>query len=184
MKCPECRANLEKKDREYFFCEYCGCKIVLDDEKQEININKNINSTKSSSHIRHYINEAEVIKARAKAKERKGNNIFTIVFLTFLVFGIFAFFMTLDADLKESEKRSIEQEAQLEALVNEIMQDIEYEDFDAAYVKANSLYYTENWSSEIEDKWDNTRKAILKEIEEAEKERKRDDKNLFWNFFD
>lgn len=38
------------------------------------------------------------------------------------------------------------------------MIDIDNEDFDTAYIKAQSIKYTANWSSDIEDKWDNTRK--------------------------
>ena len=49
------------------------------------------------------------------------------------------------------------------------MIDIENEDFAAAYVKANSLYWDDSWTSEGEDKWDATRKEIIKQIEEAEK---------------
>ena len=64
------------------------------------------------------------------------------------------------------------------------MIDIENNNFEDAYVKANSLYYTADYSSEIEDKWDNTRKAILKQIEAAEKESKGEEKKSFWNIFD
>ena len=34
LKCPECRANLEIEDnRTSCYCQYCGCKIILDNEK-------------------------------------------------------------------------------------------------------------------------------------------------------
>lgn len=58
----------------------------------------------------------------------------------------------------------------LEELVNEIMIDIENGDYEEANIKANKLHYTSNWSSEIEDKWDETREALLKQIKKAEKE--------------
>ena len=61
------------------------------------------------------------------------------------------------------------QEQELQAIVDQIMIDIENEDFVDAYVKANSLYWEDNWTSEGEDKWDATRKEIIKQIEEVEK---------------
>ena len=42
-------------------------------------------------------------------------------------------------------------------------------DFAEAYVKANSLYWDDSWTSKGEEKWDATRKEIIKQIEEAEK---------------
>ncbi|MGN7385508.1 hypothetical protein [Sporosarcina sp. SAFN-015] len=65
--------------------------------------------------------------------------------------------------------RSIKEEEKLEAKIDEIMIDIDNRNYDEAYIKANSLHYTSDWSNEIEDKWDNTRKALLEKIEQAEK---------------
>jgi len=68
LKCPECRANLEiEEDRTMCYCQYCGCKIILDDEKQETTINKNINVTKSITHTKRHINDADVIRAKSEA---------------------------------------------------------------------------------------------------------------------
>ena len=39
-------------------------------------------------------------------------------------------------------------------------------------MKANSLYWDDHWTSEGEDKWDASRKEIIKQIEEAEKKAK------------
>lgn len=65
LKCPECRANIEfEEGRDFCFCSYCGCKIVLDDEKQETTTNKNINVTKNINKTNHYVNEADVIRAK------------------------------------------------------------------------------------------------------------------------
>lgn len=49
------------------------------------------------------------------------------------------------------------------------MIDIDNGDFSSAYVKANTLYWDDSWTSEGEDKWDATRKEVIKQIEEAEK---------------
>ena len=62
-----------------------------------------------------------------------------------------------------------------------------------SYVKANSLYWDDSWTSEGEDKWDATRKEIIKQIEEAEKnatgsttnssDEDEDDDVGFWDWF-
>lgn len=70
LKCPECRANLEVEEgRTSCFCQYCGCKIILDDEKQEYTINKNININKTIH--KRYTDDAEVIRETSKEKENK-----------------------------------------------------------------------------------------------------------------
>ncbi len=58
---------------------------------------------------------------------------------------------------------------ELQATVDQIMIDSKNEDFVNAYVKAYSLYWDDSWASEGEDKWNATRKEIIKQIEEAEK---------------
>lgn len=62
------------------------------------------------------------------------------------------------------------------------MIDIKNEDYEEAYVKANSLYYTSDWSNEIKNKWDNTKKSVIEQIEKAEK--KNSNKNdSSWSWF-
>lgn len=67
-------------------------------------------------------------------------------------------------------RKSQRQEQELQELVEEVQEDKKNEDFDSAYVKAQSIKYTEDWSSDIEDKWDNTRKEVINQIIQAEKE--------------
>ncbi|MGM9608039.1 MAG: hypothetical protein ACI3XJ_11100 [Oscillospiraceae bacterium] len=68
LKCPECRANLEiEDDRTSCYCQYCGCKIILDDEKQEYTINKNINVNKNIH--KRYTDDADVIRAKNEASK-------------------------------------------------------------------------------------------------------------------
>lgn len=72
LKCPECRANLEiEEGRTSCFCQYCGCKIILDDEKQEHTINKNININKNTSHTETYVDQAEIVKSNNEDKSEK-----------------------------------------------------------------------------------------------------------------
>ena len=62
------------------------------------------------------------------------------------------------------------QEKKLQAIVDEIMIDIDNGDFDEARVKANMLYWDSEYTSRPKKKWDQTRKEILKQIDKAEKE--------------
>lgn len=72
LKCPECRANIEiEEGRNSCFCTYCGCKIILDEEKQETTINKNINITKNINKTNRYINDAEVERVKTEDKKDK-----------------------------------------------------------------------------------------------------------------
>ena len=81
------------------------------------------------------------------------------------------------------------QEEKLQAIVDEIIVDIANEDYGSAYVKANSLYWDNSWTDEGEDKWNATRNAIIKQIEEAEKNSTGtvtnpiEEKGSFWNLF-
>lgn len=69
LKCPECRANKEiEEGRTSCFCSYCGCKIIIDDEKSETTINKNININKNITHTERYVNEAEVLEIKTRDK--------------------------------------------------------------------------------------------------------------------
>ena len=77
------------------------------------------------------------------------------------------------------------QEQELQATVDQIIVDIENEDFADAYIKANSLYWDDSWTSEGKEKWDATRTEIIKQIEKAEKEAtdSPDEGGGFWNWF-
>lgn len=164
LKCPECRANIEiTEGRNYCYCQYCGCKIMLDDEKTETTYNKNININKNTTNTQRYINDAEVIKAKSEAEENKRGIVIGIVvaIACFAVFfGIFGY----------QKHLSNVEEDKLQAIVEEVMVDIENEDYDEAYIKAKSIRYTSGWSSDIEKKWNETREALLDQIKKAEKD--------------
>ena len=68
LKCPECRANLEiEDDRTSCYCQYCGCKIILDSEKQEYTYSKNVNVNKTIH--KRYTNDADIIRAKNEASK-------------------------------------------------------------------------------------------------------------------
>lgn len=56
VKCPECNAQLSiKNDKSFFYCEYCGTKLILHDNNKLI-----------IDHTYRKINEAEVIRANTE----------------------------------------------------------------------------------------------------------------------
>ena len=86
LKCPECRATIEiKEGYTYCYCQYCGCKILLDNEKKETTINKNININKNITHTERNIDDAEIIRETNKAKENKRGWIALIICVIMLL---------------------------------------------------------------------------------------------------
>lgn len=101
LKCPECGANLEiEEGRTFCYCQYCGCKIMLDDEKEEKTINKNINITKNVTHTKRYVDEAEIIKATNKEKENKRSWIALIVCMVIAIGIPFGMLTKFDIEKK------------------------------------------------------------------------------------
>ncbi len=212
LECPACGAKIEiEPDRKSCFCTYCGNKIYLDDGTRRVEITKNINYHKT------YTDEAKIrdiefkermfdkqIRAdeeKSKRKEKSkflNNTIPVLAILLALAVMWFYFDKSFDAEKQESDL----QEAVLQETVEEIMNDIESGDFVSARVKAETLYYTENWSDDIEEKWDATRQELIKQIDaaedaaekaakeaareakKAEKESNRESSGSWWNPFD
>ena len=159
--CPNCGASLDVEDGiDTFFCKYCGYKIMLQGQSKAA-----YEAKVRVKHMEHRERLQEKRDAqeryRMEFKQKDERKTFAIVFGLFGV--IIAFCLIMSAVGNAGAKK---QEQELQA---EIMIDIENEDFAAAYVKANSLYWDDSWTSEGEDKWDATRKEIIKQIEEAEK---------------
>lgn len=116
LKCPECNSNIEiEEDRSFWYCQYCGCKILVDDEVTTIN--KNIN--RNSIYTKRYINEAEIIKERSRAKGDK--------LVVILIVAIFLFSFGYFAMLKYS---SYSEEKKLEFIAEEVILDIKEGNYD------------------------------------------------------
>lgn len=74
LTCPNCNGTMDVEiaaGTSSVFCPYCGQKFLLDDEKKEYTINKNININKTN-HIR-YTDDADTIRAKNEANEDKRN---------------------------------------------------------------------------------------------------------------
>jgi DNA-directed RNA polymerase subunit RPC12/RpoP len=184
LKCINCGAALEIEDGiDTFFCKYCGYKIILEDiSEASINAKVQLKKMEHQERMRDKQYEQERYKFDKKEKHKKNE---TNRKLKTGVIAILAGILVLALFSGASYVKSIKEEQQLQAKVDEIMIDIDNGDYDKAYIKANSLHYTADWSSEIEDKWDNTRKALLEKIEKAEKRNSdnNDGDGGFFNWF-
>ena len=171
LRCSSCGANLSiEEKREFLFCQYCGAKLILDNENE---------------YIYRYIDDADIKRAEterivklkkieiAEKKNEEDKKEFKKKFLKGFLIGVaclLVYYLVFVLPFSHMKNQSIQQEKELQQLVDEIMTDVENEKFDDAYIKAQSIKYTENWSSEIEEKWDNTRKEIINHIIDKEKE--------------
>ena len=162
--CPNCGASLEVEDGlDTFFCKYCGYKILLQGQsKAAYDAKVRVKHMEHKERLQDKRDAQERYRMEFKQKDERRT-----LAIVFGIFGaIIAMCLIISAVGNAGAKK---QERELQAIVDQIMIDIENEDFAAAYVKANSLYWDDSWTSEGEDKWDATRKEIIKQIEEAEK---------------
>lgn len=186
--CPNCGASLEVEDGlDTFFCKYCGYKILLQGQsKAAYDAKVRVKHMEYKERLQEKRDAQERYRMEFKQKDERRT-----LAIVFGIFGaIIAMCLIISAVGNAGAKK---QERELQAIVDQIMIDIENEDFAAAYVKANSLYWDDSWTSEGEDKWDATRKEIIKQIEEAEKnatgsttnssDEDEDDDGGFWDWF-
>ena len=186
--CPNCGASLEVEDGlDTFFCKYCGYKILLQGQsKAAYDAKVRVKHMEHKERLQDKRDAQERYRMEFKRKDERRT-----LAIVFGIFGaIIAMCLIISAVGNAGAKK---QERELQAIVDQIMIDIENEDFAAAYVKANSLYWDDSWTSEGEDKWDATRKEIIKQIEEAEKKatgsttnpsnEDEDDGGGFWDWF-
>lgn len=105
--------------------------------------------------------EHEKYKIAQKIKREGMDNKLVITLMLCIVLFLI---ITFACDKRESRK----EEVQLQQLVEEVQTEIANKDFDAARIKVQSIQYTAGWSSDIEEKWDNIREELVKQLEDAE----------------
>ncbi|MGN0994076.1 MAG: hypothetical protein ACI4PD_03060 [Butyricicoccus sp.] len=162
LECPNCHAPLEiENGLDTFFCKYCGSKIIL--EKQS---NATIKAKVKMKRMEHEENlkDKEYAQERYKMEFRQKDERRSFL-LVMGCFGIIILFGLVAMGLMRMSV--IKQDNKLQSIVDEIMIDIKNEEYDVAYIKANSLYWDGDLSSENETKWDSIRYAIIEQIEEA-----------------
>lgn len=162
--CPNCGAGLEVEDGlDTFFCKFCGSKILLEGQsKAAYDAKVRVKHMEHKERLQEKRNAQERYRMESKQKDARRT-----MGIALGIFGVlFAISLIISSVGNAGAKK---QERELQAIVDEIMIDIENENFADAYVKANSLYWNDSWTSAGEDKWDATRKEIIKQIESAEK---------------
>ena len=176
LKCPACGAGIDvEQKQELYFCPYCGSKIYLDDGVERTERTENINYHKTYTdeakikdiEAKERMNNKQLQEEREDRRRKENSKIIPVAALCLLLVVAMVFMWgTFRAAKMESDR----QEAALQAIVEEVMQDIKKGEFASARIKAETIYYTEEWSHDIEEKWDNTRKELIKQIKAAEKE--------------
>lgn len=164
LHCPNCGAILDVEDGlDTFFCKYCGHKILLEGQSKA--------AYEAKVRVKHMEHE-ERMQDKQDSHERfqmefeqKGQR--RTLLIVFSIFGAIIALCLVISLFGNAGVKS--QERELQVVVDQIMIDIENENFAEAYVKANSLYWDDSWTSKGEEKWDATRKEVIKQIEEAEK---------------
>lgn len=152
--------------------------------------------TKNINYHRTYIDEAKIRKIEstermqeqkfvADREERRSKKWFSLGMALIMLACVIGYFVLFIGYFDSEKEASDRQEQELQAIVDEVMQDIKDGSFDEAYIKAEKIRYTEDWSNEIEDKWDATRKKIIEQIGKAEKEANKEKSgSTWWNPFD
>lgn len=158
LKCPECGASFEGSEK-ISFCSHCGAKLFFDDGTKTVNYNYNY-KTEDVARIREIeVNrELELNKRQEESVEWKK---FVIG-----VIAVVAFFVILFMSIYNKSKS---QERELQSIVDSIYVDINAGNYDSALIKAKSLYLTDVWSNEQEEKWNSTRESLIQLIEEKKK---------------
>lgn len=189
LKCPECGANFESNEK-ISFCSSCGTKLYFDDGSK--NINYNI-KTEDVAKIKKVELNREIELNKIKTNSRFVDNKFTlgilfsfaviiITFMAMLIYGsnatnlknkfwlgVLLFFALYTVLFMYLYNKSKTQEKNLQNAVNEIQNNINSGNYEVALIKAKSLRYTAKWSNDIKEKWDDTREALIKTIEEKMK---------------
>ena len=195
LVCPSCGANVEiEEGRKSCFCSYCGNKIYLDDEVKRVEITKHtiytdearIKEIEANERIFRMKNELEIEYQKQKNRQKRLNTLKSCIGVAFYVLIIVACFGLFGSWFSNEKRESDQQERALEAIVEEVLNDIENHEFESAKMKAETIQYTEGWSDDLEKKWDDIRKNLLRNIKDAEKEWKKENKNrdTWWNPFD
>ena len=80
QKCPACGANLEiEEGRDFSYCQYCGSKILIDSEKKEYTINKNINKNINNAFNLFFNFISFLLMLNFKYKSHNHYNIFILI---------------------------------------------------------------------------------------------------------
>lgn len=164
LRCPNCGASLEIDNGiDTFFCMHCGHRIIMENMNKEV-IKARV-KLKGMEHDERLIDKYhQHERYKIENENKKDRRLWGV-----LIGGWILIMLIIGVIIVIGNNGTAKQEQKLQSIIDEIMIDIDNGDFAAAYIKANSLYWDSDWTSEGKDKWNATRKAIIKQIQEAEK---------------
>ena len=107
MKCPECKANLSVEGgRKYCFCQYCGTKIMLEDDR----VNKTHYTYRNEARIRQAeidreiaLKKLEIEKIKVEQEEKRKNKNRKIKIIVSIILAIIGSLSLLTAWASGSE---------------------------------------------------------------------------------
>ena len=165
LVCPKCGATLEIEDGlDMFYCKYCGNRIVLEGQSKVAYRAKT--KVKQMEHDERMVDkkhnqERYIIQQKAKTERNE-------MLVVALIIG--GMILLPFVNIARGETKSKQQEAELQQLVVQVQEDIKNGDFDDAYIKAKQIQYTEGWSNDVEEKWDDIRRSLIDQIISTEKQ--------------
>lgn len=175
MTCPNCGATLEVQNGiDTMCCHYCGTSVVINNQRDATirareTVKKLEHKEIMADKVLEHLNSRSERKAAEREKQRIVSTRLLIVLVAVLAISMgFVFINT-----HNNKKAEQEQDVRFQEILLEIEEDINNEDYDAALIKANQLYLVTKTpvGNELKKKWDNTRKALIKQIEELQKSR-------------
>ncbi len=170
LTCPNCGAILDVEDGlDTFFCKYCGHKILLENQsKAAYEAKVSIKNMEHKERLQDKRNAQERYKLEQEQKAKQKKTIMTLLIVLGSIAVLFALCFGMIAGEDAKEKRM---EQELQAIVEEILIDIENESFVEAYIKANSLHWERQYIGDDRvEKWNEIRKSVIEQIKKAEKE--------------
>ena len=127
--CPNCGASLDVEDGiDTFFCKYCGYKIMLQGQsKAAYEAKVRVKHMEHKERLQDKKNAQERYRMESARKEQKWGLIVGLGILVAVMVLCFVITTVGNAGAKKQEQK-------LQAIVDEIMIDIENEDFAAAFI--------------------------------------------------
>lgn len=158
-RCENCGSSLDMSgagNKKTMYCESCGTPYLVDDGT------RNINYTYKKEDIARIVesNNRTKIKQLELDDDAKQRKLFMIVMIPLLVLMM----LVVSSYIGCMQMRHTAEDRSLHKIVVQIEADIENEDYDAALIKASTLYYTTGWSNDTEKKWNDTRITLINRI--------------------
>ena len=88
IDCPYCGANIEAgtDTKKIMYCQYCGNRLRIENDSNDITVNQNININKSIN--QRVTNDAEILKEQNRHRENRWKLIIVCVLFVFVISGL------------------------------------------------------------------------------------------------